>query len=1274
MPRVFISYSSRNPRPAIAVERSLEAAGFDVWRDERRLENDWSAEIAHALAESDLVCLLWSKESAASRWVRNEWLTARALEKLIVPCLFPGAPALPPQIENMQGVAFIDTPAGLRHLAEHVRRRRVFTWKYDFGVPVNGYVPFAPDDDFIGRKADLLSIYLALIGQLNKIGVSRLGVVGMGGVGKTALTIEFAHRFGAVFDGVYWVQGQSVAQLAAELVGLARDRLRLDIKDAAEAGEGAGGVDANSRYLRALAAHADAHPQMLLIIDDVAEPPSLVTGRFPPLVLGCNVLFTTRTAFTLTGVAAHSLEILRPEPALHLLTRHRPPPTGPEAEAARDIANAVGYLPLALALIASHLRKFPQVSYARYLDTLRAHRLGAIDSTRIGSSELATRHVAAVGVTLRSQWRALRDPAARLALKVAAHLPEGGVIPTSRLGLLTGLADRESATELRLSRALRLLRQMSLIGGGEPVAAIRVHPLIAAVVRGLVPERARGRFLRAAALKVKKGYGELSRLEAEHRSRGIDSVIGDLGVALDWARTDRDLRLLERLLDRERHHLRFSPAEKEGVTPELGPSLFQQLHKRAVLLRLPGLAARFLDAGRRAGRAMVRLRASTAPDEAGLLRVLQGHTRAVVSVSLSRGGQRLVTASITGQIMVWDVATGQIVRALEADASIGEAAVVSPDGRRAVSADRDGTLIGWDLETGEQLWKQGDHERAIAVHPDGSAILTSSADGTVLLRDAGTGRRMAHLEGARGRVDAAAVSLDGRRALTGDGDGAVIVWDLEGKRLLARFEIDRSPDGIRRGITALGLTPDARVAAIAAGYDGREAVDYLGPDQEGRLFLWDLGARRVVRHLRGHTGNVNAIAFSGDGSRLLSGSSDKTLKLWDVDTGRCLRTLTGHAREVTSVGLTRDGRLAASGGWDANAILWDLDARHRAQPPTGHSLWVRSVSMNAGGSIVATGSDDRSVILWSVATGKRLRTLEGHTDRINTVALAPDGARAVSGDHGGTLILWDARTGAQTRTINTQKGRIHAVALSADGQLLLSGSVYSWILVWDGHTGTLLQGFRHPEDIDDDDSDGITSLLVSADGGTATSAHESSRKLFSWDLGAVAKLRDQILAADARTALALEKSLGKPVGAFKGHTAGVLAIDRDTEGSRILSASADHTAMAWSARDRRPLLRLEGHSETVTGVAVPSHDRAVTVSWDRSLVLWDLSSGRPTQRLFFDSPLFAVAARNGQIVAGDVGGAVHFLDISPASASRRRRASADVQRRRRAPSRSRQKG
>ena len=101
--RVFISYSSKD-RPLAEEIHRLLAQRLDVWRDQTQLESDWSREIAYALAERDILCLIWSKNSAASKWVKHEWLTARALEKRIIPIMLPEAPDLPEPLQNLHGI------------------------------------------------------------------------------------------------------------------------------------------------------------------------------------------------------------------------------------------------------------------------------------------------------------------------------------------------------------------------------------------------------------------------------------------------------------------------------------------------------------------------------------------------------------------------------------------------------------------------------------------------------------------------------------------------------------------------------------------------------------------------------------------------------------------------------------------------------------------------------------------------------------------------------------------------------------------------------------------------------------------------------------------------------------------------------------------------------------------------------------------------------------------------------------------------------------------
>ena len=192
-PRIFISYSSKDRATAEFIHQQLESSGFDVWRDKTRLETDWSREIAQALADSDVLCLLWSEYASQSKWVKHEWLTARALEKTIILCRLPEAPRSLEPLHNLQEVNIENLEKGIQTLIGRLKDKNDFTVKYDYTVlPKNSYIPFNPNPNFMGRRQDLLELYLKLIGNLNKIGINQVGTVGMGGICKTQLVVEFA--------------------------------------------------------------------------------------------------------------------------------------------------------------------------------------------------------------------------------------------------------------------------------------------------------------------------------------------------------------------------------------------------------------------------------------------------------------------------------------------------------------------------------------------------------------------------------------------------------------------------------------------------------------------------------------------------------------------------------------------------------------------------------------------------------------------------------------------------------------------------------------------------------------------------------------------------------------------------------------------------------------------------------------------------------------------------------------------------------------------------
>jgi WD40 repeat protein len=115
-----------------------------------------------------------------------------------------------------------------------------------------------------------------------------------------------------------------------------------------------------------------------------------------------------------------------------------------------------------------------------------------------------------------------------------------------------------------------------------------------------------------------------------------------------------------------------------------------------------------------------------------------------------------------------------------------------------------------------------------------------------------------------------------------------------------------------------------------------------------------------LRTLVGHTGGVNCVAFSADGERIVSGSSDATAKVWDARTGQEALTLRGHAGRVWGVCFSPDGKRLATASQDGTAKVWDAATGAlivwRPFQAAIHALWFHPkqaqvcVAENGGGT------------------------------------------------------------------------------------------------------------------------------------------------------------------------------------------------------------------------------------------------------------------------------------------------------------------------------------
>jgi WD40 repeat protein/DNA-binding SARP family transcriptional activator/energy-coupling factor transporter ATP-binding protein EcfA2 len=387
-----------------------------------------------------------------------------------------------------------------------------------------------------------------------------------------------------------------------------------------------------------------------------------------------------------------------------------------------------------------------------------------------------------------------------------------------------------------------------------------------------------------------------------------------------------------------------------------------------------------------------------------------------------------------------------------------------------------------------------------------------------------------------------------------------------------------------------------------------------------------VGASRVQLTLRGHTGNVFSIAFSADGKRLATASSDKTAKVWDALTGKELLTLTGHTDSLllNDVTFSPDGMRIATASFDKTAKVWDGLTGNELLTLSGHTDQLWGVAFSPDGTRLATASLDKTAKVWDAYTGKELLTLAGNTGGIVGIAFSPDGKRLVTGswsdDTAHAARVWDAGTGKLLLTLTGHTDVVLGVTFSPDGKRLATGGPDTAARIWDSTTGQPLLALYA--------GGGITTVAFSPDG-TRLSTRLTAGPTKMWNattgqllltlVGSggygVAHSPDGIRLAAAENTTAKVWNISPAGGhdwlTLAGHSDAVTSVGYSLDGSRLATTSHDKTAKIWDALTGRNLLTLS-HAAVVDDVAF-SRDgsRLATTSRDQSAQVWDAATGKP---------------------------------------------------------------
>lgn len=168
-----------------------------------------------------------------------------------------------------------------------------------------------------------------------------------------------------------------------------------------------------------------------------------------------------------------------------------------------------------------------------------------------------------------------------------------------------------------------------------------------------------------------------------------------------------------------------------------------------------------------------------------------------------------------------------------------------------------------------------------------------------------------------------------------------------------------------------------------------------------------------------HTRWVSAVAWLPDGSRLISGSEDRTIRIWEVENGLMVASLTGHQTGITAMALSPKGEKLASGDSDGTIIIWDLTSNEQLHVLSNHDGYVSALDWSPDGSRLLSTSWDRTARVWDGETGEELLLLE-HGGWVKAAAWSLDGSYLATGGDDRQVSIWAARTGEKLHTKQTK--------------------------------------------------------------------------------------------------------------------------------------------------------------------------------------------------------------------------------------------------------------
>lgn len=596
----------------------------------------------------------------------------------------------------------------------------------------------------------------------------------------------------------------------------------------------------------------------------------------------------------------------------------------------------------------------------------------------------------------------------------------------------------------------------------------------------------------------------------------------------------------------------------------------------------------------------------------------RAHQSTIDGAAFNSTGDRVVTVSTDRTIRLWDPATGTALRTYSGFRYEPISVAYFPDDQKIVAATRSDLLLANRWSPGElHVWEINGRLRYSRQDP---AKITS-------------------------RV---AVTPDGKTVAYGrmneDKLGCVCLWN---------------PDSAQ----VTYLLPDRSLAsAVAYAPDGSLAVaTHDDAGKPGKITVFQPGLTRIQCEWTAHENWIRTLAFSPEGTELLSGGNDGSARAWDVTTGKQTALVGDGHFCVHEVAYSRDGKalaylaeaqeriseiyvldrktsqrigqpyrvenslfgsaispdasLVVTGGADHVSRFWVPRQLPPAVDLPAHELETWRAAFTPDGQTLLSGSDDHLIKVWDIPSLKLRRTFAGHDALVSCLVISPDGKVAATGSFDNHVKLWDLNKEEEIATLREHRRPMRALAFSPGGDLLASSGKDARICIWDTPTHQLIRTL--PEQPGE-----IRGLVFSPDGkylasvsfdrsiklwDTATweVAHEwiDSHQLWSVQFSPDGKLLATCGDGGTPTLWDLETFQARTV--FGGHEARCLSLAFSPDGQTLASGGIDRTVRLWHVATGLELICFRNLPAQVNSVTFSRDGRTLAAALhDGKVRLW----------------------------------------------------------------------